>query len=161
MLFDLDETEELQEEKTKEPNKEENIPLKARRLNLGNTLTIESPIFTIYNSPEMDAFAGKDLMSSEVINKLVRCTVDNMISVCHCLTVPRRPTKHEIVEMAKKLCHKFPALVDKYSNTFSKSLFSLPLTCIYINHLFMSSQILQDAKTFECKNSKYIKVVYI
>ena len=80
-----------------------------------NKLQLASPEFTIYHSPDIDlALTQSTEVSNDVINKLVRGTVSNMISVCQCLPIPRYPNKHELQQMAITLVSLYPVLKDKH-----------------------------------------------
>ena len=52
-------------------------------------------------------------MTEELINRLVRNTISNMISACHRLEYPRGPTTVEMEDMSRALCRKYPCLGQK------------------------------------------------
>ena len=75
------------------------------------TLKIETPTFTLYNDKEMEGFSDGSQMGRDVRCKLIRCSVDNMITVCHNLQIPRWPNINELKEMAIKLVNLYPGIV--------------------------------------------------
>ena len=83
-------------------------------LRIVKDVAFESPKFTLFSNAEFNQLVGEKEMCVEMRRKLVRCTMDRMISACNILTIPRRPNRPELMEMAKSLAEIYPALQDKY-----------------------------------------------
>ena len=80
------------------------------------TLKIETPTFTLYSDKEMEGFSDGSQMGRDVRCKLIRCSVDNMITVCHNLQIPRRPNINELKEMAIKLVNLYPGICQRQND---------------------------------------------
>ena len=93
----------------------------------------QAPSFTLYKSPELECYEGcKDKqMGKELQNKLIRCTIDNMISACNVLPMKCSPQKHELVEMAEMLCQLYLSLGDKYPDANNKK-----CVCIFLKFCY-------------------------
>lgn len=76
----------------------------------------QNPVFVIYTDSELCHASKQDMLSKELLNRLVRNTISNMRTATQSLPASREPTNGEIEDMAKALCKRFPCTQQVYDD---------------------------------------------
>ncbi|XP_033121316.1 uncharacterized protein LOC117120386, partial [Anneissia japonica] len=72
----------------------------------------KSPEYTIYQDTDVDFAAKSGTIPVELRHRIIRGTINNMVSVAYSPPWNRQPTNNEILEMAKSIIITYPPLKD-------------------------------------------------
>ncbi|XP_071949134.1 uncharacterized protein [Antedon mediterranea] len=73
----------------------------------------KSPKYTVYQDKDVSNASNSGQIPSELRHRIIRGTVNNMISIAHNSPWNRLPTNDEIMEMAKSVVITYPSLKDQ------------------------------------------------